>query len=67
MSQVPVIAVFTKFDQFKRNVKINLMDKGCDIELDLDSEVEHMFEHYHVASLGQNVTFIRLESKGNIH
>jgi hypothetical protein len=26
--QVPVIAVFTKFDQFKRNIEIKLEDEG---------------------------------------
>lgn len=60
--QVPVIVVFTKFDQFKRNVKILLEDEGRDVT-DLHAEVERRFEHYHAASAGEHVPFIRLESE----
>jgi hypothetical protein len=42
--QVPVIAVFTKYDQFKRDTKMKLQDEGRDPEImDLDAEVENVF------------------------
>jgi hypothetical protein len=44
--QVPVIAVFTKYDQFRCNIKIKLEDQHRDLSL-LDAKVESTFnEHY---------------------
>lgn len=60
--QVPVIAVFTRFDQFKRDVGMMLQDEGRD-PTDFHAEVERRFEHYYVASVGERVPFIRLESE----
>ena len=61
--RVPVIAVFTKFDQFKRDTKINLVDQGRDPETDLNAEVENIFDQHYVASLNGPPPFIRLESE----
>ena len=61
--QVPVIAVFTKFDQFKRDIKMKLEDEGRDPEMDLDSEVENNFKQHYLAGLNSSPPFIRLESK----
>ena len=61
--QVPVIAVFTKFDQFKRDTKMNLMDQGHDPETDLNAEVENMFNQRYLASLEKPPPFICLESE----
>ena len=61
--QVPVIAVFTKFDQFKRNTKMNLMDQGRDPETHLNAEVENIFNLRYLASLKERPPFIRLESE----
>ena len=41
--QVPVVAVFTKFDQFRRNIRMELEDEGCDPGMDLNTEVENIF------------------------
>ena len=61
--QVPVIAVFTKYDQFRRNIRMNLDDEGHDLEIDLDAEVENRFNQQYLASLDGPPPFIRLESR----
>ena len=63
--QVPVIAVFTKYDQFKRNIKMKLQDEGRDPETNLDAEVENIFKQHYLASLTgpQTPPVIRLESE----
>jgi hypothetical protein len=63
--QVPVIAVFTKYDQFLRNVKMDVMEEDPDKYLDRSvSEVakEHFQEHY-LHPLGDNVGYVQLESE----
>jgi len=61
--QVPVIAVFTKYDQFKRDIKMKLEDKGRDPEMDLSAEMENMFNQHYLADLNGPPPFIRLESE----
>ena len=61
--QVPVIAVFTKYDQFKRDMKMKLEDEGRDQEMDLDAEVEKIFNQHYLAGLNGPPPFIRLESE----
>ena len=62
-----MIAVFTKYDQFKRNVKMKLEDEGRDPGTHFDTEVETMFDRYYLASLGgpPPFKFVRLESKAS--
>ena len=60
---VPVIAVFTKYDQFKRNIKMKLQDEGRGPEIDLDAEAENIFKQHYLASLNGPPPFIRLESE----
>ncbi|KAH9054929.1 hypothetical protein EDB87DRAFT_1814232, partial [Lactarius vividus] len=56
---VPVIAVFTKYDQFRRNVKIDGDDYG---NTDDVSEVaEKRFQEHYLRPLGDHVRFVRLE------
>ena len=61
--QVPVIAVFTKYDQFKRDIKMKLKDEGRTLEMDLDAEVENIFNQHYLASLNGPPPFLRLESE----
>jgi len=61
--QVPVIAVFTKYDQFKRDIKMKLEDEGCNREMDLNAEVENIFNQHYLASLNGPPPSIRLESE----
>jgi hypothetical protein len=58
-----VIAVFTKFDQFKRDVKMKLEDEGRDLEPNLNEEVDSIFREHYQAMLGEAPLFVRLESE----
>ena len=58
-----MIAVFTKYDQFKRNIKMKLEDEGRDPVMDLDSEVEKIFKEHYLASLNGPPLFVCLESE----
>ena len=60
---VPVIAVFTKYDQFKRNIKMKLEDEDRDPEIYLDAEAENIFKQHYLANLDGPPPFIRLESE----
>ena len=61
--QVPVIALFTKYDQFKRDIKMNLEDEHYHPETDIDAEVKRVFEQQYLARLCGPPPFICLESK----
>ena len=61
--QVPVIAVFTKYDQFKRNITMKLMGEGRDLGTHFDIEVESVFNRHYLARLSGSPAFVRLESK----
>jgi hypothetical protein len=58
-----VIAVFTKYDQFRRNIEIELEDQDRDQETQLDIEVESVFNQHYLGGLTGPPPFIRLESK----
>ena len=60
---VPVIAVFTKYDQFKRNIKMRLEDEDRGTDIDLDAEAENIFEQHYLAGLNGPPPFVRLESE----
>jgi hypothetical protein len=61
--QVPVIVVFTKYDQFRREVRMKLEDQNPDaVELDADAEAERVFVRYFLANLGES-PFVRLGSE----
>ena len=62
--QVPVIAIFTKYDQFKRDVKMKLEDEGRDQGVDPNAEAENIFNQHYLASLNGSPPFICLESEG---
>jgi hypothetical protein len=62
--EVPVMAVFTKFDQFKRNIEMTLEDEGRDPGVNLNEEVESIFREHYQASLGETALFVRLEGEG---
>jgi hypothetical protein len=59
-----VIAVFTKYDQFKREVKMKLEDQQHHGPgTDFDAEVEKHFNEHYLANLGESPPFVRLESE----
>ena len=64
--QVPVIVLFTKYDQFKRNIKMKLEDEayeGRDLGTHSDIEVESVFNDHYLTHLGGTPPFFRLESE----
>lgn len=61
--QVPVIAVFTKYDQFKRDIKMKLQDEGRDPGTGFDTEVESVFNRYYLGCLSESPPFVCLESE----
>ena len=62
--QVVVLALFTKYDQFKRNVKMWLEDHNLiHQEMNIDAEVKRWFEQHYLASLSGPPPFICLESE----
>jgi hypothetical protein len=60
--QVPVIAVFTKYDQFRRNISFKLEDMGRN-PTELEDEAESMFRQHYLDCLGKIPPFVRLESE----
>ena len=61
--QVAIIAVFTKYDQFKRNIQMNVEEEGRGQETSLETGVGSAFNDHYLASLGRARPFVRLESK----
>ena len=57
-----MIAVFTKYDQFRRDVGFKLEDQNLDPAL-LDTEVEKFFKKEYLARLRESAPFVRLESE----
>ncbi|KAH9058230.1 GTP-binding protein [Lactarius vividus] len=57
---VPVVPVFTKYDQFRRNVKIDLDDYGNPND-DVSEVAEKRFQEHYLCPLGDHVGFVRLE------
>jgi hypothetical protein len=52
-----MIAVFTKYDQFRREVKMKLEDQGRDT---LDHDVEAIFKQHFLSGLWGPPPFVRL-------
>jgi len=61
--QVPVIALFTKYDQFKRDIKMKLEDQHDHPEMHIDAEVKRVFDQHYLASLSGSPPYICLESE----
>jgi hypothetical protein len=63
---VPVIAVFTKYDQFKLDIRMKMEDQNRDPAL-LGAEVERIFNDNYLANLKGSPPFVRLESENFIN
>jgi hypothetical protein len=62
-SLVPVIVVFTKHDQFLRNVEMHLSDYPNEYPDSNVSEVaEKQFQEHYLHPLGDDIIFVQLES-----
>ncbi|KAH9050332.1 hypothetical protein EDB87DRAFT_1573001 [Lactarius vividus] len=57
---VPVIALFTKYDQFRKNMQINVEDFGSPDD-DVSQVTEKHFQEYYLHPLGDDIKFVRLE------
>ena len=63
---VPVIAVFTKYDQFLRNVEMHLVDypdEFCHLDNRVSQVAEHQFQEQYLHSLGDDARFVQLQSR----
>ena len=61
---VPLIAVFTKYDQFKNNIEIDLERAGyADWETEAQAKAERVFQEQYLRRLGGMPHFVRLESE----
>jgi hypothetical protein len=67
--QVPVIALFTKFDQFRRDTRMKLEDQDRDPDdlAILNTEMERIFNEEFLANLRGSPPFVRLESEDFYH
>jgi hypothetical protein len=63
---VPVIAVFTKYDQFRRDTGFKLEDRNCDPAL-VNTEVERIFQEEYLANLRGSAPFVRLASENFVN
>ena len=62
--QVPIIAVFTKYDQFLRNVEMDLLDYPDKYLNRSVSEVaKERFQEHYLHPLGEDVGYVQLESE----
>ncbi|KAN0141008.1 hypothetical protein V8E53_001452 [Lactarius tabidus] len=57
---VPVIVVFTKYDQFLRNVEMHVEDYGNPSD-NISDEVERQFKEHYLRHLGDGTRFVRLQ------
>ena len=62
--EVPIIVVFTKYDQFLRNVKMDVSDDPDMYPNKSLSEVaEEWFQEHYLHPLGDEVRYVQLQSK----
>ena len=63
--EVPVIAVFTKYDQFLRNVKMDMSDDPDTYPASdqLSEVVEKLFQEHYLRPLGNDVRYVQLQSR----
>ena len=64
--QVPVIAVFTKYEQFRREVMMKLEDQKRDLAL-LKTEMEEVFKNHYLSNLPGSPPFVCLESEDSVN
>ncbi|KAF8257548.1 hypothetical protein EI94DRAFT_1099221 [Lactarius quietus] len=58
---VPVIAVFTKYDQFLYNVEMDIADYPDKYPDNISRVAEERFQDYYLGPLGPNAKYVRLE------
>jgi hypothetical protein len=66
ISLVPVIVIYTKYDQFRREMMMKLEDQGLDISTNtalLNAEMEKIFKEQYLARLPVSAPAVRFESR----
>ena len=62
--EVPVIVVFTKYDQFLRNVEMQMFDFPKEFpDNNVSEAAERLFQEHYLHPLGDNVKYVRLQSE----
>ncbi|KAH8985923.1 hypothetical protein EDB86DRAFT_2809902 [Lactarius hatsudake] len=56
----PIIVVFTKYDQFRRNVQIHLEDFGS-LDDNVFDMADKQFQEHYLGPLGDDIRWVRLE------
>ena len=62
--EVPIIVVFTKYDQFLLNIEMhmsNFPNEYCNS--DVSKVMEKLFQEYYLHPLGEGIRFVRLQSR----
>ena len=59
--EVPVIALFTKYDQFLFNVEMDVLDDPDKYPGEVSEEVEKRFQEHYLRPLGEKARYVRLE------
>ena len=60
--EVPVIALFTKYDQFLFNVEMDIFDDPDKYSGSVSEEAEKRFQEHYLRPLGNDARYVRLES-----
>ena len=61
--EVPVIVVFTKYDQFLRDVEMHLFDYPEEYpNSDVSEAAKKQFQEHYLGPLGDDIKYVRLES-----
>ena len=60
--EVPVIVVFTKYDQFLRNVRMDVADDP-DLDRSVSAVAKERFQENYLRPLGDDVEYVLLESE----
>jgi hypothetical protein len=62
--EVPVIVVFTKYDQFLLNVEMDVTDFPTEyLDRSVSEVAKERFQKYYLHPLGDDVGYVRLESE----
>jgi hypothetical protein len=62
--EVPVIVVFTKYDQFLRNVEMHLADYPNEYpDSNVSNVAKKLFEEHYLQPLGDDIRFVQLQSE----
>ena len=59
--EVPIVALFTKYDQFLFNVEMDVLDDPDKYPGEVSEETEKQFQEHYLRPLGEKARYVRLE------